>query len=422
MLPGHVVTESQVQVKKRKGKRKEKVYTLGVRSRSPSTDTTIITPTGLALPNPWCTKANGCRVHSLPMWLYCDDTLGNSSKKWNKHNSFLFVLAGLPCEQVHLAYNIHFVSTSNIAPPLEMAEGIVDNFKWLQQDGLIAWDCEFKEEVVYIPWGFSWLGNNLMQSELCSHIGLQGKYFCCICHVRGKDSNQTASFDGEMEQLKDFLMISEPHTCVEMLNALNEQWDHVCAGAPSRVDTVAMQSGVKDKHFMTFVERFSELISKLKKQNWEYGQTALDGLNDMLQDVLNGLDLSALFNPILYMNGKPLIAAIGNIITKLTACLELNSHADTPVEILYVILLGFVKYFWQDAVSRQGAKGCKILKACLSSLPVHELNISPIDSHILVQYAKSLTGCDFCIIVQVAPAVLLDLIPVESYEAWLALC
>ncbi|KAK7684300.1 hypothetical protein QCA50_012624 [Cerrena zonata] len=142
----------------------------------------------------------------------------------------------------------------------------------------------------------------------------------------------------------------------------------------------------------------------------------------MLQDVLNGLDLSALFNPILYMNGKPLIAAIGNIITKLTACLELNPHADTPVEILHVILLGFVKYFWRDAVSRQGAEGRKILKARLSSLPVHELNISPIDGHTLVQYAKSLTGRDFRIIVQVAPAVLYDLIPAESYEAWLALC
>lgn len=39
--------------------------------------------------NPWCTKAQGKRVLSMPFWLYCDDTSGNRSKKWNEHNSFL---------------------------------------------------------------------------------------------------------------------------------------------------------------------------------------------------------------------------------------------------------------------------------------------------------------------------------------------
>ena len=62
--------------------------------------------------------------------MYCDDTSGNVSKKWNKHNSFLFVRGGLPREQVHLGYNIHFLSTSNIAPPLEMLEGIVDDIRY----------------------------------------------------------------------------------------------------------------------------------------------------------------------------------------------------------------------------------------------------------------------------------------------------
>ncbi|KAL0066643.1 hypothetical protein AAF712_006245 [Marasmius tenuissimus] len=45
--------------------------------------------------NPWRSVANGRRVVSLPVWMYCDDTSGNVLKKWNKHNSFLFTLAGL---------------------------------------------------------------------------------------------------------------------------------------------------------------------------------------------------------------------------------------------------------------------------------------------------------------------------------------
>ena len=76
--------------------------------------------------NRWRDIAKGHRVFAFPIWLYCDDTSGNSSKKWNKHNSFLFTAAGLPHDKAHLEYNVHFLATSNIAPPLEMVEGIFE--------------------------------------------------------------------------------------------------------------------------------------------------------------------------------------------------------------------------------------------------------------------------------------------------------
>ncbi|KIK31485.1 hypothetical protein CY34DRAFT_103231 [Suillus luteus UH-Slu-Lm8-n1] len=65
----------------------------------------------------------------MPLWLYCDDTSGNLLKKWNKHNSFLFTAAGLPRAAVHKEFNVHFLWTSNIAPPLEMLDGIVDQLE-----------------------------------------------------------------------------------------------------------------------------------------------------------------------------------------------------------------------------------------------------------------------------------------------------
>ncbi|KAJ7761855.1 hypothetical protein B0H14DRAFT_2249662, partial [Mycena olivaceomarginata] len=57
----------------------------------------------------------GRRVHSAPLWIYCDDTSGNVSKKWNKHNSILFTLPGLPRALTQMLYNIHFIATSNLA-------------------------------------------------------------------------------------------------------------------------------------------------------------------------------------------------------------------------------------------------------------------------------------------------------------------
>lgn len=63
--------------------------------------------------------------------MYCDDTSGNMSKKWNEHNSFLFTLAGLPREHMAKEYNIHFLCTSNLAPPLEMMDGVVSQIEYV---------------------------------------------------------------------------------------------------------------------------------------------------------------------------------------------------------------------------------------------------------------------------------------------------
>jgi hypothetical protein len=80
--------------------------------------------------NEWRLKADGLRCHSAPLWTYCDDTSGNVSKKWNKHNSILFTLAGLPRALTQMLYNIHFIATSNLAPPLEMMEAVVSMLKY----------------------------------------------------------------------------------------------------------------------------------------------------------------------------------------------------------------------------------------------------------------------------------------------------
>lgn len=101
---------------------------------------------------------------------------------------------------------------------------------------------------------------------------------------------------------------------------------------------------------------------------------------------------------------------------------DLNPHADTPVEILHVILLGFVKYFWRDAVARIPVEQRPILMARLSSLETAGLNIPPLAGYTLVKYAGSLTGRDFRAIAQTAPFVLHNLgLPDEHLLAWTAL-
>lgn len=150
--------------------------------------------------NKWRKIAKGNSVYAFPIWLYCDDTSGNKTKKWNKHNSYLFIPAGLLHHLVHCEYNLHFIATSNLAEPLEMLEGIVDQieydakeifcfilcslielFRYCQKNGIWAWDCLQEEVVVLIPSVLALLGDNPMQSEFASHIGMNGKLFCRVC-------------------------------------------------------------------------------------------------------------------------------------------------------------------------------------------------------------------------------------------------
>lgn len=86
-----------------------------------------------------------------------------------------------------------------------------------------------------------------------------------------------------------------------------------------------------------------------------------------------------------------------------------------------MVLLGFVKYFWRDAVSRMSSDEKKELQARLSSVDISGLGIDRVQARTLVQFAGSLVGRDFRTVVQVAPAVLPGLVSPEAYNAWLAL-
>ena len=101
----------------------------------------------------------------------------------------------------------------------------------------------------------------------------------------------------------------------------------------------------------------------------------------------------------------------------------IDAHQDTPVEILHTILLGFVKYFWRDAIKNTSSADHDVLAIRLSSLDVAGLHLdtSALSGKTLVQYAGSLVGRDFRVIVQVAPFVLYDLVPQECFDTWLAL-
>ncbi|KAI0071553.1 hypothetical protein K474DRAFT_1712363 [Panus rudis PR-1116 ss-1] len=418
---------------------------LGMKTLNDVTPWTLTDPrTG----NPWRERARGRRVLAFPIWLYCDDTSGNVSKRWNKHNSFLFTAAGLPRCFIHKEYNIHFLSTSNSAPPLEMLDGIVQQLRECQEHGIWAWDSLENEWALLIPSVLALLGDNPMQSELACHIGMMGKLFCRCCWVSSSvtdadDANADPDIDGSdnesiyseiseasqsptsgrrgrtgrgkkpkametlqhmMERVKMFMAVGQPRTREQTLRFLRAQFNTAKEmAAQTELQRTRMQTGIKDTFLTYFIDKLCYVASARRGRTWvQREQDLAAAVADLPPDE------TAMLSPVWRID-------------------DLDPHKDTPVEILHVVLLGFVKYLWRDSVARLPQKdndnSRQILMARLASCNVSGLKLPPLSGHTLVTYAKSLTGRDFRALVQVAPFVLHGLpgISSELLDTWVAL-
>ncbi|KIY71216.1 hypothetical protein CYLTODRAFT_487432 [Cylindrobasidium torrendii FP15055 ss-10] len=378
--------------------------------------------------NRWRKLANGRRVLSFPIWMYCDDTSGNVSKKWNKHNSFLFTAAGLPRAESQREYNIHFLCTSNIAAPLEMLDGITEQIEHAQANGITAFDIQFNEDVLIIPWVLALLGDNPMQSEFACHIGMRGKQYCRICTVVGKtreqlpgtmlvdddddegnDSEESDNGSGNgkrrkfvetVDQIKrriiDFIKPGEARSKEGTQNTLAQMFNVAKnAGSESEVKKMRTATGVKDTYQLPFLQKIWGSHRRLRNPDRK-----LDQVRSIISHFPNDIT-----SPVWRLKG-------------------LDPHSDTPVEILHVVLLGFIKYLWRDVLRVQlKDKTAKLneLTQRLSSFDTSGLGIPALNGRTLVQYGLSLTGRDFRVIAQVAPFVLHDLISPASYSVWCCL-
>ncbi|KAI6097005.1 hypothetical protein EDD16DRAFT_1698021 [Pisolithus croceorrhizus] len=394
--------------------------------------------------NGWHVQAQGHCVLSYMIWLYCDDTSGNMLKKWNKHNSFLFTATGLPRVIVHKESSIHFLAMSNIVLPLEMLDGIVDQLDHVQMYGIWAWDIEAREMVLVILAVLAMLSDNPMQSELVCHVGLQGKFFCCNCWVQGvgTDSGQppqstgravltnldddthsietgshATNSDGSLhwgvtcplkgkgcqsetmqdlvDRVRHFLGVNTPCACQDTIDRLHSMFHEVASGkGKTWYMKMKMDSGIKDTYMDVFVEHILKHVKGI--------HAGMDRYTDTVSEITQGCPIEQFMSLVWRIKG-------------------LDPHQDILVEVLHVILLGFVKYFWHDAISRLTDTQKAELQVQLASFNISGLSIPPLAGQTLVQYAGSLTGHDFHAISQVAPFVLYDLIPCECFEAFLAL-
>ncbi|KAF7346896.1 hypothetical protein MVEN_01441800 [Mycena venus] len=211
---------------------------------------------------------------------------------------------------------------------------------------------------------------------------------------RGKRAKET--LDEMRVRVKAFIKIGKRRTKEETTAKLRSYFDNATTlNTKTKVKNMRTASGIKDTFQLVFLEKLFN--SYKNKRGTAARQAALDAQRQKLPKNTT--------SPVWRIEG-------------------LDPHQDTPVEILHVVLLGFVKYLWRDLVQNQlhsKPEQKSLLETRLNSFDVSGLGISPLAGHTLVQYSGSLTGRDFRAIAQAAPYVVYDLVSRDCLATWVAL-
>ncbi|ORY28250.1 hypothetical protein BCR33DRAFT_843898, partial [Rhizoclosmatium globosum] len=177
----------------------------------------------------------GLRVVNVPITLFNDDTSGNSSKKWNKFESWSFTLAGLPFKESQLQENINFICTSKYVSAVESGTVIAMSLRTLR-NGIKVYDSVLREDIIIIVEVLQVLGDNPAQSTIVSHIGHRSKHPCRMCNCPG-DCYEPHTF----ERTKNLLL----NTKQQLLNKVID--------SKTALKSLA-ENGISDKFFAKFAE------------------------------------------------------------------------------------------------------------------------------------------------------------------------
>ena len=88
-------------------------------------------------PHSMNTKGEGKPTATLPLLVFSDGTSGNTTKKWNRLETFSMSLAGLPRKEIRKIENIHFLGASNIVPSVPLGKSIANDLQGTQINRVI---------------------------------------------------------------------------------------------------------------------------------------------------------------------------------------------------------------------------------------------------------------------------------------------
>ncbi|KAH9899976.1 hypothetical protein C8Q73DRAFT_754715 [Cubamyces lactineus] len=351
------------------------------------------------MPHPDRQLAGGLEIECPPIIVFVDDVSGNTSKQWNVHYSAYMSNATLPRADLEKSANVHFIATSPHASPMEIIRAICEAVRKGSTTPFKVWDSVKKRHILFRPWILFLPGDNPMQAEMCSHIGLKGNHFCRMCHCGG-DQKYKASDEG----FTSLMTPGRARSVSETREAITSQLvmaTHAAAEKPLKAAISA--SGVKDSFATPLLNLLIAKGKILRRATPTRKALNPELVNKQLYDKLMKNTGKPMCNPLLDMDG-------------------LNVHLDTPVEALHTHLLGVVKYFWAQTVWILEKKGrFADFQARLNSLSRIGLKVPNIMADYMCRYRGSLIGKHFKTISQIMAFAVCGLVDEVMQNAWLAI-
>ncbi|KAF8575930.1 hypothetical protein K439DRAFT_1623235 [Ramaria rubella] len=196
----------------------------------------------------------GRPVYSCPVIVFIDDASANISKQWNKHYCVYMSNGALPRELIDQEFNILFVATLLSVSTSELMQGVKESLHDVSADGLPAYDCMEEEECLLLTFPLFMPGDNPMQVEECSHMGLTANKFCWTCTVGGLQTGGLRTVESTLEDIRKQLARS------------------VMPNARTPIVALIRDSGSKDAIVNTITNELVALGYKLQKKIRECSQ------------------------------------------------------------------------------------------------------------------------------------------------------
>ncbi|KAI0687450.1 hypothetical protein BC835DRAFT_1408348 [Cytidiella melzeri] len=363
------------------------------------------------MPHPIRLLAQGRPTFTISIMSWKDDVSGNRSKQYNAHTNNYLANLNLPHALLQQEYNIRFSATSPHASALELADGLSQDIganKW--HDG---YDCALQEEILFRLICRIEPADNPQQSELCSHIGMQGSSFCRRCKAGG-------SLD-EVTSEAGYKALFRPLTCT--IAEIKAQLVAATHGIAKTVESMQTKSGIKDpiaQHWIDKLIAKSRLIHEERMtnpltQDPRLKNRRLTGAarqavrseieNEIEQELLRWLTEQPMhrYQNIPVDSERRSQIRAGDHFNILLTLDGLNVHRDTLVEILHTWGLGQGKYAWHKSTTTWNDQQLTCLAIRLQSSSIDGLSTStfPIRGHYFIKYRNGLVGKHFKAIQQV---------------------
>ncbi|KAI6096499.1 hypothetical protein F5141DRAFT_1191045 [Pisolithus sp. B1] len=325
-------------------------------------------------------------VYAVPLIIFMDNVSGNISKQWNKHFVMYMSNANLWHEMFDWEFFVWFITLSH-ASPMELMHHPHWEFTW------DSWD---QEEVMLVLYALFLGEDNPMQAKECSQGGLNCNYYCQTCHTGGlKEYKELEA--GYCSLFKVEGAPGIPCTLGGTLGEIKNQFKMaVLSGVSMKIQLSVLSVGVCDSLSLSILNMVVEMGKNRVLQESQIKAM----LEKELTELLSGKDLDDMLNPLLDMEG-------------------INTHMDTPTEILHTILLGIVKYFWGQTMHlMEKVKLLHLFQSHLDSIEHDALNAPNLDPDYICHYEGTLIGKHFKSLAQVMPFIIHDLVPQTVIDGW----